>query len=175
MRQEIDRRIQEKEEEFENTKKNHTKAVEQIQFAIEEESKSKAEAVRMKKKLEQDMSELEGSLKRSTLENSDLHVLVRRQQESLKAKSVDIENSRRDTDNIRDYLITAERKVSSLKNAVEETRSMLEQSDKARRGLEQELTEAGDELGKLVFNNAALDMDKRRLDADLAEAQVTLE
>ena len=175
LKADIDKKIQEKEEEFENTKKNHTKAVEQIQFAIEEESKSKAEAVRMKKKLEQDMSELEGSLKRSTLEHSDLHVLVRRQQESLKAKSEDIENSRRDTDNIRDYLITAERKVSSLKNAVEETRSMLEQSDKARRGLEQELTEAGDELGKLVFNNAALDMDKRRLDADLAEAQVTLE
>ena len=173
LKADIDKRIQEKEEEFENTKKNHTKAVEQIQFAIEEESKSKAEAVRMKKKLEQDMSELEGSLKRSTLENSDLHVLVRRQQESLKAKSEDIENSRRDTDNIRDYLITAERKVSSLKNAVEETRSMLEQSDKARRGLEQELTEDGDELAKMMFNNAALDMDKRRLDADLAEAQVT--
>jgi len=129
----------------------------------------------MKKKLEQDMSELEGSLKRSTLENSDLHVLVRRQQESLKAKSEDIENSRRDTDNIRDYLITAERKVSSLKNAVEETRSMLEQSDKARRGLEQELTEDGDELAKMMFNNAALDMEKRRLDADLAEAQTELE
>ena len=174
LKADIDKRIQEKEEDFENTKKNHAKAVEQIQFAIEEESKSKAEAVRMKKKLEQDMSELEGSLKRSTLENSDLQVLVRRQQESLKAKSEDIENSRRDTDNIRDYIITAERKVSSMKNAVEETRSMLEQSDKARRGLEQELTETGDELARLVFNNAALDTDKRRLDADLAEAQVQI-
>ena len=62
--------------------------MEQLQFAIEEESKSKAESIRMKKKLEMDMNDLEGSLKRSTLENTDLHVLVRRQQESLKSKTL---------------------------------------------------------------------------------------
>ena len=39
-------RIQEKDVEFESTKKNHIKALEQIQFAIEEESKSKAESIR---------------------------------------------------------------------------------------------------------------------------------
>ena len=39
-------KIQEKDVEFENTKKNHCKALEQIQFAIEEESKSKAETIR---------------------------------------------------------------------------------------------------------------------------------
>ena len=56
----------------------------------------------MKKKLELDMSELEGSLKRSTLENTDLQVLIRRQQESLRSKTEDIEGSRSETDNIRD-------------------------------------------------------------------------
>ena len=146
--------------------------MEQLQFAIEEESKSKAESIRMKKKLEMDMNDLEGSLKRSTLENTDLHVLVRRQQESLKSKTEDIETSRRDTDLIRDYLITAERKVSSLKNAVEETRSMLEQSDKFRRQIEQDLSESNDEQAKLVFQNTTLDQEKRKLESDLVEMQV---
>ena len=118
------------------------------------------------------MSDLEGSLKRSTLETSELHIHVRRHQENLKIKSDDVETSRRETDSIRDYLISADRKVSSLKNAVEEARSMLEQSDKCRRQLEQELAETQEEHAKLVFTNTAFDQEKRRLDADLAEAQV---
>merc|ERR1712038_483287 len=46
LKSDIDKRIQEKDVEFESTKKNHIKALEQIQFAIEEESKSKAESIR---------------------------------------------------------------------------------------------------------------------------------
>merc|ERR1712038_197501 len=58
VRQEIERRIAEKEEEFQSTKKNFTKAVDGMQSALESESKGKAEALRMKKKLESDVSEL---------------------------------------------------------------------------------------------------------------------
>ena len=55
----IEKRLQEKDEEFESTRRNHTKAMEQMQFAIEQESKSKAEAVRIKKKLELNIGELD--------------------------------------------------------------------------------------------------------------------
>merc|ERR1712152_31530 len=51
VRQEIERRIGEKEEEFLSTKKNFQKAVDGMQGALETESKGKAEAIRMKKKL----------------------------------------------------------------------------------------------------------------------------
>merc|ERR1712158_112421 len=56
VRAEIERRIGEKEEEFQSTKKNFTKAVDGMQSALESESKGKAEAIRMKKKLESDVS-----------------------------------------------------------------------------------------------------------------------
>ena len=154
------------------TKKCHAKALEQIQFSIEDESKAKAECLRIKKKLEQDMGELESSLKRSNLENSELQCHMRRQQESVKAKTLEIESCRHDTDGVRDYLILAERKVSSLKNSVEENRSMLDHSDKLRRQLEQELTEVADEQSKLEFKNNALEHEKRRLDADFVDLQV---
>merc|ERR1712036_172133 len=45
VRQEIERRIGEKEEEFQSTKKNFTKAVDGMQGALEQESKGKAEAI----------------------------------------------------------------------------------------------------------------------------------
>merc|ERR1712241_1115889 len=54
VRQEIERRIGEKDEEFMGVKKNMGKAIEGMQSALEQESKGKAEGLRMKKKLESD-------------------------------------------------------------------------------------------------------------------------
>merc|ERR1712213_191142 len=57
VRQEIDRKIAEKEEEFENTRKNHARAMDSMQASLEGEQRSKAEALRIKKKLEGEMNE----------------------------------------------------------------------------------------------------------------------
>merc|ERR1711893_51038 len=59
IRKEVDHRINEKEEQFLSTKKNFTKGIDGMQTAVETESKGKAEALRMKKKLESDVGELE--------------------------------------------------------------------------------------------------------------------
>merc|ERR1712128_47512 len=70
VRQEIDRRIAEKEEEFDNTRKTHARAIESMQASLEAESKGKAEALRAKKKLEADINELEIALDHSNKSNS---------------------------------------------------------------------------------------------------------
>merc|ERR1712050_247547 len=62
VRQEIDRRIQEKEEEFDNTRKNHARAMESLAASLEGEQRAKGEALRIKKKLESDINELEIAL-----------------------------------------------------------------------------------------------------------------
>merc|ERR1712015_25749 len=69
VRQEIERRIAEKEEEFESTRKNFMKAIDGMQSALEMETKGKAEAIRMKKKLESDVCELETSLEHANAAN----------------------------------------------------------------------------------------------------------
>merc|ERR1712107_94216 len=58
VRQEIERRLAEKEEEFILVKKAQSKALDSMQVALETETKSKAEALRMKKKLEGDAADL---------------------------------------------------------------------------------------------------------------------
>merc|ERR1712226_624521 len=58
VRQEIERRLAEKEEEFLLVKKSQSKALDSMQVALETETKSKAEALRMKKKLEGDAADL---------------------------------------------------------------------------------------------------------------------
>merc|ERR1719175_445336 len=52
VRQEIDRRVAEKEEEFNNTRKNHARATESLGASIETEQRAKGEGLRIKKQLE---------------------------------------------------------------------------------------------------------------------------
>merc|ERR1719365_198722 len=71
VRQEIDRRLAEKEEEFENTRKNHARAMDSMQASLESEQRAKAEALRIKKKLEGDINELEIALDHANKANSE--------------------------------------------------------------------------------------------------------
>merc|ERR1711964_504413 len=71
VRQEIERRLAEKEDEFFGTKKNFAKALEGIQMALDMECKGKVEALRMKKKLESDIVELETELEHANAANAE--------------------------------------------------------------------------------------------------------
>merc|ERR1712184_44884 len=59
VKQEIDRRVAEKEEEFNNTRKNHARAMESMSASLEAEQKAKGEALRVKKALEGEINKLE--------------------------------------------------------------------------------------------------------------------
>merc|ERR1712098_342185 len=80
VRQEIDRRIAEKEEEFENSRKNHARAMDSMQASLESEQRAKAEALRMKKKLEGDINELEIALDHANKANSEAQKAIKRYQ-----------------------------------------------------------------------------------------------
>merc|ERR1712127_47989 len=77
-RQEIDRKIQEKIEEFDNTRKNHQRAMDSMAASLEAESRGKAESLRLKKKLESDINELEIALDHANKANSEAHKSIKR-------------------------------------------------------------------------------------------------
>merc|ERR1719206_1125354 len=52
VKQDIDRRVAEKEDEFNNTRKNHARAMASIGASIETEQRAKGEALRVKKQLQ---------------------------------------------------------------------------------------------------------------------------
>ena len=103
VRQEIDRRISEKEEEFENSRfverirfieiilrknnskifvsecrKNHARAMDSIQASLDSEQRAKAEALRIKKKLEGDINELEIALDHANKANIEAQKAIKR-------------------------------------------------------------------------------------------------
>ena len=61
----IEKRLQEKEEEFQLTRKNHVNVVEGLQETLEAESKARAELQRTRKKLEADVGELETAMEQA--------------------------------------------------------------------------------------------------------------
>merc|ERR1711962_1270378 len=80
VRQDIDRRIQEKEEEFDNSRKNHARAMDSMQASLGAESRAKAEALRIKKKLESDINELEIALDHAHKSNAEALKSIKRYQ-----------------------------------------------------------------------------------------------
>merc|ERR1711983_308287 len=70
-KQEIDRRVAEKEEEFENTRKNHARAMDSLNASLESEQRAKGEALRIKKKLEGTINELEIALDHANKANNE--------------------------------------------------------------------------------------------------------
>merc|ERR1719479_445011 len=169
VRADIEKRLQEKEEEFESTRRNHTKAMEQMQFAIEQESKSKAEAVRIKKKLELDIAELDSALEHANLSNAELQKNIKLCQDRIREKTMQLENEQLAKDKAKDYLLNAERRAHSAMNAVEETRTMLEQADRSRKQSEQNLCDTNEQLADVSCQNQGLNSAKRKLESDLAD------
>merc|ERR1712184_167223 len=167
VRQEIERRIAEKDEEFLSTKKNFTKGIDGMQTALEAEAKGKAEALRMKKKLEADVSELETALEHANAANAETQKAIKKYHAGIRDAQAKLEGEQRAKEVTRDGLLAAERKANSTQNALEEARTLLEQSDRARRVTEQELSDTNEQLSELTCQNQAIAGAKRKLESEM--------
>merc|ERR1712102_51178 len=131
------------------------------------ETKGKAEAIRMKKKLESDVCELETSLEHANAANAETQKTIKRYHQSIRESQAKFEDEQRAKDVARDALIASERKAHSVQNALEEARTLLEQADRARRMTEQELSDTNEQLSDLTCQNQAIAGAKRKLESEM--------
>merc|ERR1711953_1600088 len=78
-----------------------------------------------------------------------------------------LEEEQRTKEICRDELLTCERRANSNQNALEESRTLLEQSDRARRMTEQELSDTNEQLSDLTCTNQAIAGAKRKIESEL--------
>jgi chromosome segregation ATPase len=173
VRAEIERRIGEKEDEFLSTRKNFQKAIDAMQLALESESKGKAEATRMKKKLEADVSELDVSLEHANAANQETQKVIKGYHQKIRDGQSGLENEQRAKDAARDNLLVAARRSNALQNALEESRTLLEQADRSRRMTEQELSDTNEQLSELTCQNQAIAGAKRKLESEMQTLHVS--
>merc|ERR1712129_159048 len=149
-----------KEEEFDSTRKNFAKATDSMQGALEQESRGKAEALRMKKKLEADVGALDVSLEHANAANIETQKTIKVYHQKIRDSQQHLEDEQRAKEVTRDHLLACERKSNTAQNALEEARTLLEQSDRARRVTEQELSE-------MTCFNQSIAGAKRKLESEM--------
>merc|ERR1712183_1175137 len=168
VKQDIEQRLALKEEEFASTKKNFAKALEGMQMALESETKGKVEALRMKKKLEADVLDLDTALEHANAANAESQKNIKMIQQRLREVQARFEEETRAKAAAQDNLIAADRRCNANQNALEEARTLLEQSDRNRRILEQELADTNETLGDQTCQNQAIQGAKSKCEQELS-------
>ncbi|XP_043203291.1 myosin heavy chain, muscle-like isoform X2 [Amphibalanus amphitrite] len=174
-RQEIERRIQEKEEEFENARRSHQRQMESMQASLEAEAKGRTEAMRMKKKLEQDITELEVAVERANVETFETQKNIKRVQNELRELQTQLEEEERSKAEVREALGLSERRANALHNELEETRTLLEQADRGRRQAEAELGDVQQQLSETEANYNSAAMARNKLEEEVKTLHVDLD
>merc|ERR1712130_818581 len=156
VKQEIERRIAQKEEEFASTRKNFGKAIEGMQMALEAETKGKGEALRMKKKLDSDVIDHGVALEHANAANVESQRNISLIQGNIRNVQKRFEEESRAKAVATDNLISADRRANANQNALEEARTLLEQADRNRRMVEQELADTNESLSDQTCTNQAI-------------------
>merc|ERR1712126_540622 len=164
VRQEIDRRIAEKEEEFENSRKNHARAMDSMQASLESEQRAKAEALRMKKKLEGDINELEIALDHANKANVEAQKAIKRYQGHMREAECAYEEEQRQRQEVAEKASLADRKANALAGEMEEARSLLDSAERGKRQTEAELAESRSAVNDMTSINSKAASDKRAIE-----------
>merc|ERR1739848_36805 len=139
VRQEIDRKMAEKEEEFNNTRKNHSRAMESLQASLETEQRCKAEALRIKKKLEGDINELEIALDHANKANNEAQKAIKRYQTQEREAECNLSETSKMRQEVCEKASLVERRANALAGEMEEARSLLDSAERGKRQTDAEL------------------------------------
>merc|ERR1712071_683350 len=175
VRQEIDRRVAEKEEEFNNTRKNHQRAMESLGASLETEQRSKGEALRIKKKLEGDINELEIGLDHANKANAEGLKAIKRYQGQLRATIQSYEDEARQRAQVVEQVGIAERKAAAMSGEVEESKALLDSAERAKRQLDMEIADARNACNEMQSINGREMATKRGLEGAIHTVQADLD
>lgn len=94
VKSEIDRKIAEKDEEIDQMKRNHLRIVESMQSTLDAEIRSRNEALRLKKKMEGDLNEMEIQLSHANRVAAEAQKNLRNTQAVLKVCSARLQEEK---------------------------------------------------------------------------------
>ncbi|XP_061115074.1 myosin-7-like [Conger conger] len=168
VRAEIDRKIAEKDEEINNLCQNHQRIVESMQTTLDAEARSRNEAIRLKKKMEGDMNEMEIQLNHANRQAVESQKMVRHLQAQIKELHVELNETVHQNEDLKEQMAVTERRNMLLSSELEELRGLLEQADRGRKLAEHELLESTERVNLLHSQNTGLINQKKKLEKDLS-------
>merc|ERR1711931_523452 len=175
VKQEIDRRVAEKEDEFNNTRKNHARAMESLGASIETEQRAKGEGLRIKKQLEGEINELEIGLDHANKANAEGLKSVKRYQTQLRETIQLFEDEARAKAQITEQVGISERKAAALSGGVEESKALLDGSSRAHRQLQGDIADARSAVNNMQTINGRDMTAKRQLESSIHTMQAEVD
>ncbi|XP_050837148.1 myosin-1B [Serinus canaria] len=172
---EIDRKIAEKDEEIDQMKRNHLRIVDSMQSTLDAEIRSRNEALRLKKKMEGDLNEMEIQLSHANRVAAEAQKNLRNTQGVLKDTQIHLDDALRTQDDLKEQVAMVERRANLLQAEIEELRAALEQTERSRKLAEQELLDASERVQLLHTQNTSLINTKKKLETDIAQIQSEME
>uniref|UniRef100_UPI0035901084 myosin-16-like n=1 Tax=Myxine glutinosa TaxID=7769 RepID=UPI0035901084 len=165
----IERKLHEKDEEFDAVRKNHQRSLESLQTSLEAEAKGRADAQRHKKKLESDITEMEVQLEHLSRASAESSKQVKRLQHQTKEMQQQIDEDSRFRQELLDQHSLAERRLGLLTTEVDELRSSLEISERVRKVLEQDTVDLREKNSEAENQIQQLGNLRRQLENDLQQ------
>ncbi|XP_054702360.1 myosin heavy chain, skeletal muscle, adult-like [Grus americana] len=175
VKSEIDRKIAEKDEEIDQMKRNHLRIVESMQSTLDAEIRSRNEALRLKKKMEGDLNEMEIQLSHANRVAAEAQKNLRNTQAVLKDTQIHLDDALRTQEDLKEQVAMVERRANLLQAEVEELRAALEQTERSRKVAEQELLDATERVQLLHTQNTSLINTKKKLETDIVQIQGEME
>uniref|UniRef100_A0A663E1N7 Myosin-1B n=1 Tax=Aquila chrysaetos chrysaetos TaxID=223781 RepID=A0A663E1N7_AQUCH len=175
VKSEIDRKIAEKDEEIDQMKRNHLRIVESMQSTLDAEIRSRNEALRLKKKMEGDLNEIEIQLSHANRQAAEAQKNLRNTQAVLKDTQIHLDDALRTQEDLKEQVAMVERRANLLQAETEELRAALEQTERCRKVAEQELMDASERVQLLHTQNTSLINTKKKLETDIAQIQGEME
>ena len=146
-------------------RKNHQRAMDSLAASLEAEQRAKSEALRIKKKLESDINELEIALDHANKANSEGSKSVKRYQVNLRDNIQSFEDESRARQEVMEAVGTSERKANALGGEVEESRALLDSSERTKRQLDIELHDARSSVNDMQVINTRAVQERRNAES----------
>ncbi|KFU99508.1 Myosin-3, partial [Pterocles gutturalis] len=181
VKSEIDRKVAEKDEEIDQMKRNHLRIVESMQSTLDAEIRIRNEALRLKKKMEGDLNEMEIQLSHANRVAAEAQKNLRNTQAVLKDTQIHLDDALRTQEDLKEQVAMVERRANLLQaeveelQEIEELRAALEQTERSRKVAEQELMDASERVQLLHTQNTSLINTKKKLETDIAQIQGEME
>merc|ERR1712106_42627 len=134
-----------------------------MQVALETETKSKAEALRMKKKLEGDAADLGLALEHAIAGNAETQTTIKKYALQVRDAQLKVDDE------------SSAKSAAAVANGLEEARAILETADRQRRAAEQELADTNETLADLTNINQSITASKRKLEGELGQLNSDLD
>ncbi|KAI6075841.1 Myosin-13-like protein [Aix galericulata] len=183
VKSDVDRRNAEKDEEIQQLKRNHQMVLDSMQTALDAEIRSRNNALRLKKKMEGDLNDMEIQLSHANCQVAETQKHIKGMQGQLQDSQLHLDDALQENNDLKEQLAMVERRNNLMTTELEEMRAALEQTERVRKVSEQELIDASERvqilhsqvfgisfvIGMLVWHemNTSLLNTKKRLEADI--------